>query len=547
MTTERVNRRHRQKKTIKALREIRDITSPYSISSNTICEVSIEVNSGDNILNEFVQNQQLELNNFSTPITVTTEEADVLLMELRSQWNEQQLNLLLGNCRNSVLSSIVGPFGLGTIIASLDKDGGNITTVHNAESGIFSKSKDRDRYDIAYDHKDYEDGGFNPKRKELFKQNNKVIDAYTGTETPKDGQTHLDHVISAKKIHDDKLLRLSTDIQKRDKIATNKKNLVPTNSSLNQSKNDHDLIEWMNTPNLKLKDGTTNAEYYNVDINLANDVYKIAKRQYQLEKTLAVSQHYGSEIAVTGIQEGAKMGYQQSLGLLLTEFFSASFDEIIDSYKNGFSDSLTNPSFFEALHVRLTRISTRVAARWKDALVAFKDGALSGFLSNLITMLINLLITTGKRIVRVIREGFMSIMKALKMMMFPPEGMTNYEAADAALKLLATGVTVSLGVLAEEVVEKSISAFFAANIPFLAPYAGSVSAVFVGAMTGIASALLVYGLDKLDIFDVINQRKHEFVLKDLDDLIAKSDNNNDLIYQDEMNRLDNMLIKLQGA
>ena len=32
-----------------------------------------------------------------------------------------------------------------------------------------------------------------------------------------------------------------------------------------------------------------------------------------------------------------------------------------------------------------------------------------------------------------------------------------------------------------------------------------------------------------------------------DDLIVQSDNNNDLMYQDEINRLDNMLLKLQGA
>jgi hypothetical protein len=162
-------------------------------------------------------------------------------------------------------------------------------------------------------------------------------------------------------------------------------------------------------------------------------------------------------------------------------------------------------------------------------------------------MLINILVTTGKRMVRVIREGFMSIMKALKMMASPPEGMTNVEAADAGLKLLATGVTVSLGILAEEVVEKSISAFFTANMPLLAPYAGTVSVVFVGAMTGIASALLIYELDKLDIFGVNNQRRHAFIMKDLDDNIALSDSVIELTYQDEMDRMDNILMSFQGV
>jgi len=239
------------------------------------------------------------------------------------------------------------------------------------------------------------------------------------------------------------------------------------------------------------------------------------------------------------------MGLQQSIGLLLTEFFSAAFDEIIDAYKNGFRESLKNQSFFDALRVRLNRISERVAARWKDALIAFKDGAISGFLSNLVTMLINMLVTTGKRIVRVIREGFMSIMKALKIVLFPPEGMTYAEAGDAALKLVATGITVSLGILAEEVVEKSVSTFFTSNMPLLAPYAGTVSTVFVGAMTGIASALIVYALDKLDLFGIQNQRKHNFIMTELDNLIAESDNNINAMYEYEMGRMGNILKKLQ--
>jgi hypothetical protein len=552
MTTERVNRRHKQKKIIKALREIRDITSPYSISSNTICEVSISLSSDENILNEFVQNQQLELDDFSIPITVTNEEADLLLMELRSQWNEQQFNLLLGNCRTSVLNSIVGPFGLGTLVAKFDKNGGNITTINNAKQKVYARKEDE------YNRKEYTDsknrynksfagGGKKSIGSEFTKSklnNNQVVDEYTG-KIEKGSDTSPDHIVSLSEFHKNGGF-IFTSERKAD-FATDKENLALTRRNINQSMRDEDKLQWAESK----KNGRhiANSEYFELDPSLIVEQHQkgneVAKKHAPSNSDKM--QYHGERLVNTGIKEGAKIGYQQSLGLLLTEFFSASFDEIIDSYNNGFSNSLTNPAFFEALRIRLTRISTRIAVRWKDALVAFKDGALSAFLSNLITMLINMLITTGKRIVRVIREGFMSIMKALKMMMFPPEGMTNDEAADAALKLLATGVTVSLGVLAEDVVEKSISAFFAANIPFLAPYAGTVSAVFVGAMTGIASALLVYGLDRLDIFGVNNQRKHEFVLKNLDDLIAQSDNNIDLIYQDEMSRLDNMLIKLQGA
>lgn len=546
MSSDRVNRHLARKEKLNMSREVREELAPYRMSTDPV-DFFDAGKTGNSVLDELLLKQKQELEYFSSlssPVTVSMEEVNLLLSEIENNWNEQQIRILLDGCKKSVLQSVVTPFGLGEIIAGFDKAGGNITTIHNAEKGVFASQKDAEHYNVAFDRKNYEDGGLGLKRKPLFQENEKIFDAYTGKEIPKDGRTHLDHVISAKEIHDDNLLRLSTDTETRDKIATRKENIVPTDSSLNQSKNAHDLKVWMNT---KRKDGKTNAEFFEIDPKKADDVYSTAKLNYQIEKTLAVGKHFGSEIAVTGTIEAGKMGLQQSIGLLLTEFFAATFDEISDAYKNGFKDSLKSQSFFEGLKLRLSRISQRVAARWKDALSAFKEGAISGFLSNLVTMLINTLATTGKRIVRVIREGFLSIMKALKMAMFPPQGMTLAEASDAALKLLATGVTVSLGILAEETVEKTMLAFFTTHLPPLAPFATTVSAIFVGAMTGIVSSLLVYGLDQLDIFGVNNQRKHEFVLLELDKLIAESDENFDSMYGNEMNWMDDMLSKLQSA
>ena len=497
MTSDRVSRHRARQDKLNTLREHRDEMEPYCVPIST--KKVAKGGAYSDYLEEFSQQQLEERASFFTPVSVSVEEANILINDIRSRWNQHQMNLLLGTCRSSVLSSIVTPFGLGQVVAANDKTGGNITTVNNAEQGIYAKDEDQKRYEATFDRKDYEGGGLGPKRKKLFQTNEQVIDAYKGSETPKDGRTHLDHVISAKEIHDDKWLRLSANSKARDKIAVDESNLVPTDSALNQSKSDRDLIAWMNS---KRKDGRTNADHFGVNTAKAQAAYDRAQRSFKFNKSVAIATHIGTEATVSGVQEGSKMGLQQSLGLLLSEFFAATFDEISDAYKTGFRDSLKYQSFFDALKVRLTRIASRVGARWKDALVAFKEGAISGFLSNLVTMLINMLVTTGKRIVRVIREGFMSILKALKLALFPPNGMSSGEAIDAALKLLTTGITVSLGILAEETVEKAVALFFNTNIPPLAPFASTVSVVFVGAMTGIASALLVYGLDKLDLFGV---------------------------------------------
>lgn len=545
MTSDRVSRHRARQDKLKVLREYRDEIEPYRVPLPASPQNQDKAqDSPSDVLDQFARQQDREIEDFKAPVSVDLGEITRMLEEIHSRWDQRQVDVLLKSCRDSVTSSIVGPFGLGSLVAAMDKEGGNVTTVHNADQGVYAHEADRKRYEVDFDRKNYEDGGLGPKRKTLFQSQEKIYDAYKGTETPKDGRTHLDHVISAKEIHDDKWLRLATESEQRDKIATRESNLVPTDSALNQSKSDRDLKEWMNA---KRKDGTTNAEYFGVDERRAEAVYNEAKKDYRVQKTVAVAKHFGKELGVTGAQEGAKMGLQQSFGLLLTEFFSASFDEISDAYRHDFRDSLSNQSFFEALKERLSRIVKRVTSRWKDAVAAFKEGAISGFLSNLVTMLINTLVTTGKRIVRVIREGLVSIMKALKMALFPPEGMSPAEAADAALKLLATGVTVSLGILAEEAVEKAVTMFFSTNLPILAPYAGTVSAVFVGAMTGIASALLVYGLDKLDIFGANGAKRHAGVLQELDQLIAESDKRINVMYEDEMGRLDRMLAQLQGS
>lgn len=573
MSSAPVNRHLTNQAKLKISRESREELAPYRITVDLENE-SVNQEFESDVLKQFFDKQKQELDYFSSPVTVSNEDAAALVSEIKGRWNDEQMTILLDGCKKSVLQSVVVPFGLGAVVAGYDKKGGNVDTIHNARNGVYASEKERAAYenrpeydsDKVHKHED-----FKRKNREVSeaRKNGGVPDVYSDKTLGLHDKVDLDHVISAKQTHEDAgriLAGISTE-----KLANIDDNLKPTSDSVNRSKKAmspekfadkldnnkserHSRIQELNQNKNNLTDKERS------ELNKLNKLENVNTRKLreegknaQIEQDKKInSEYYSSDKFLkntfsTSSIEAGKMGLQQSIGLLLTEFFAASFDEISDAYKNGFKDSLKSQSFFEALQVRLFRIAKRVAASWKDALSAFKEGAISGFLNNLVTMLINTLVTTGKRIVRVIREGFLSIMKALKMAMFPPEGMTRAEASDAALKLLATGVTVSLGILAEEAVEKTVLAFFTTHLPPLAPFAPIVSAIFVGAMTGIASSLLVYGLDQLDIFGVNNQRKHEFVLLELDNLIAESDKNFESAYENEMNRMENMLAKLQSA
>ncbi len=142
MSSKRVNRHLERKEKLSVLREVREELEPYRISTTPNSE---NVPSHD-VLSEFVRGQQEDLAYFVSPVTVSNEDADALVSEIKGRWNDEQMTILLDSCKKSVLQSVVVPFGLGYVVAGYDKRGGNVTTLHNFEKGVCATSEDKHRY-----------------------------------------------------------------------------------------------------------------------------------------------------------------------------------------------------------------------------------------------------------------------------------------------------------------------------------------------------------------------------------------------------------------
>ena len=183
------------------------------------------------------------------------------------------------------------------------------------------------------------------------------------------------------------------------------------------------------------------------------------------------------------------MGLRQSLGLLLTELVNGLFNEFKVLIRAGVEAGKT---LFEEIKERLQRVIASVVKKIPAAASQAIQGGVSGFMSNLITFLINNFLSTAKRFVTIIREGLLGLVKAFKMIMFPPKGMTSSEALQEGLKVLTAVVVTSVGFLLQESV-----ATFLKTLPFLIPVADAVSGVLIGIMTGLLSAFLAYQLDNL--------------------------------------------------
>ncbi|WP_424765960.1 hypothetical protein [Paenibacillus sp. sgz302251] len=218
----------------------------------------------------------------------------------------------------------------------------------------------------------------------------------------------------------------------------------------------------------------------------------------KISKVLAVQM--GGDLELNWSEKG------KVVGLFLTETISAVFDEIRDAVKHGVGRT---KGFWDDLKERLNRIVLQIISKWKEALKEGFAGMLSGIFSNIVTVIINTFMTTAKNIVRLIREGFFSIVKAVKMLMNPPAGMTKEQAFHEAGKIIIAALAVSIGILLEETIDKFPPMKLIRSIPVIGELL--YSTVF-GFMIGLVTSLALWGWDKLDLFGVKEGARHDFVL-----------------------------------
>ncbi|RUA32322.1 MAG: hypothetical protein DSY76_00600 [Bacteroidetes bacterium] len=297
-------------------------------------------------------------------IKVTEDEAKEFLEQFKKEFNDNKFKQLIYDCKTEVISNIVTPFGLGGVVAKFDKDGGNVTTIHNANQNIYANEKDKYKREDYTNTKNSEGKQFagqgknsigSQYTKSQMDLNGNVVDAYTG-KVKKADTTSPDHIESLSQYHKDGGF-MQKNTKKAD-FATDKNNLALTDRSINQSMRDFDKKDWMD----KEKDGIKNKERFDINEKKLNKAIERGKEtaKEHLPTNLDKAQYYMTNSITTGASEGAKMGLQQALGAILSEFFIALFDEILDIYNNGFKNGFETESFIKVLGIRLKRIEKKL-------------------------------------------------------------------------------------------------------------------------------------------------------------------------------------------
>lgn len=408
-----------------------------------------------------------------------------------------------------ILDSLLQTFGLDFIIQ--DQYGGDVDTIHNLEQVRKDKNiniknektlfqyNNRGNYDSHLYHSDKEYKRIN----HMYSRHRKEIginDAYTGNILY---DSHdLDHIISAKSIHDNAAI-YATSLNPV-VLVNSEDNLVPTISVINRSKGAKDVEEFLESWNsTRILRQNKIKELYSKEI-LTIDEKKKLKKYEELErlKPNQMRKLYNSSIQsmrnklnkdyyysnrflldtskAAGIL-GSKIAIKQAIGFILLEVWysvkekirlcnsntlKVYFVEIIEGIKDGFKNA---------------------KSKYQEIILKLKDGMITGIISSLTTTLTNIFKTLMTNSIKIMRNICSALVQSFKILFFQNHKSWQ-EKIHAILVLLSTAAASTIGILLGSYLSPILS-----TIPFIGDLLVTFTELFV---SGILSCTFIYFIDK---------------------------------------------------
>lgn len=411
-----------------------------------------------------------------------------------------------------ILDSLLQTFALDFIIQ--DQHGGDVDTIHNLEqvgkdplmkiknADTKAKYENRGEYDS---HAYHSNKSYIDKNRELSaeRKTKGIKDAYTGETLH---QSHdLDHVISAKEMHDNAAI-YATNISPVS-LANSDDNLVPTIASVNRSKGaktiDQFLSDWESTRPMRqkrikeLKNKTTLSDKERKELKKYKELeklkpeevkrrYKKAKEAYRnkVNKSYYTSSKFAYDTVNAAVTLGGKMGVKQVVGFVLLEVWFAIKKRIANcnefSLKGFFSNVLEG--------IKDGFISAKT--KYKEILAKFKEGLISGIISSLMTTLTNMVKTLLASSIKVLRHASSAIVQSIKILFFDKHNSLQ-ERIHSVLVLLATTASAVVGGMMGAYLGPTLSAI---------PIVGEILLTFLELfVSGIISCTLIYFIDKWEL------------------------------------------------
>ena len=429
------------------------------------------------------------------------------LESLQSQLPKEQMNALFEQCSQNAIDAVVGHFGLAAVVLD-SKPGGNITTANNFKKGVTANESDKQLFQNYY--KKQQPKGFQrndgvcnyDKLKDKIRDNSpiQVHSEYTGQTMERGmgvGKAQLDHVISVKELDSNPDAHLFLSDSQRAELANIPENLKWLGTSANASKNDRDLMEWGNDINKET--GKTNFETFGIDKEKAQQIKDRAEKAQNKKILTNKVEKYSSEALITGGIDAGKMALHSAIGMILKEFIEGMSDELKTLFKEFGNESLGD--IFKRFAKRLKQIWANLRARWKDIIAGSFEAGIVAFFGNLVVFVINIVFTTLKRIVQIIRAGFTSLYQAVKKLF--DKNIPQNERLFEASKIFVAGLIGAVTMLSGEYITAwlkaipGLNALFNIPLPFLNETIGDALVLCISAALGaVLSTIAIYYMDK---------------------------------------------------
>ncbi|PYB83633.1 hypothetical protein [Pseudomonas fulva] len=423
----------------------------------------------------------------------------------------------------TVITSLTTSFGLDFLLFK-DRQGGEVDTIHNVRNGVWATDAEKQRFEQRgeYDstpyhqHANYIATGQKDKASQAAGTLN---DPYRSKMMAAHEQRNLDHVISAKEIHDDagRVLAELSGVE----LANQSTNLQTTHETLNKSKKQTPINEYLDklpglisshekslvgdrarlakmpraTPQQQhearaLEDKIRKTESKINELKAVDpegmrkrDAEARAPYDQQINAAYYTSSKFLHQTARATGSAALAMGTRQMLGLVMAEVWF-ELREQLPALLNKLKHTFSLEAFVDSISRSLKGIWKRVQARFKDFLLAFKDGVFAGVLGSLTTTVFNIFATTQAMAIKIIRELWGQLVKAIKLMVFNPDQLSFVEQCQAVTSLLSVGVATVVGTIA-----------YTQLVPFLSFPFGTELAAFAGALvTGLVTLGLNYFL-----------------------------------------------------
>lgn len=423
----------------------------------------------------------------------------------------------------TVINSLVTSFGLDFLLFK-DQKGGDVNTIHNVRNGVWATTDEQLRYEQRgeYDsdpyHKqpNYKATGERDKAKQSA---GTLHDPYRNTMMGANEQRNLDHVISANEIHNDpgRVLAGLNGVE----LANQSSNLQTTLETVNKSKKDSPINQYLqrlpglinehetqlakdrarlatlqrDTPEQQHKARELEDTIRKTEIKVSKlksvdpdamrkrDAEARAPYEQQINHTYYTSSKFLHETASAAGKAGLAMGTRQMLGMVMAEVWFELREQLpalLTKLKVNFSFE----TFVDSITASLKGIWERVKARFNAFLVAFKDGVFSGILGGLTTTVFNILATTHVMAIKIIREIWGVLVKAIKLLAFNPDKLSFVELCQAVTSLLSVGAATTVGSMA-----------YAQLLPICSfPFGAELAAFASALITGIVTLGLNYFL-----------------------------------------------------